>query len=112
MPENKALPRKKIKNITLQKQMEREFKRLRKEIELIDNKEASTLILSACLWFIVERNRSAIESLRLSDFLKHEPYVDHWFFKLASEYSRTRGEMKKKNRKTKANKFGIFNIKK
>lgn len=110
MPETKA-PRKKIKNTALLKLMEREFKRLRKEIDLLEDKDAAHLLLSSCLWFIVDRNRVDIESLRFSDFLKYEPYIDHWFFKIAAEYARTRGEMRKNNRK-KLNKFGIFNVKK
>lgn len=101
----------KIKNNALQKQMAKEFKKLRKEIEILDDRAAAGLILSACLWSIVERNRSEIESLRFSDFLKQEPYADHWFFKIASDYSRARGE-RKTSRKKKLNKFGIFNIKK
>lgn len=111
MSDTKSLPRKKIKNYTLLRHLEREYHRKRKQLDLMEDKEAACLVLAASLWFIVERNRGAIDSLRFSEFLKHEPYIDHWFFKLASEYGRTRND-KKNHRKTKSNRFGIFNIKK
>lgn len=105
------LPRKKIKNNTLLKHLEKEYHRKRKQLELMEDKDAASLVLAASLWFIVERNRGAIDSLRFSDFLKHEPYIDHWFFKIASDYSRTRTDNRTR-KKTRSNRFGIFNIKK
>ena len=109
--ENKPKYAMKTKNKIFQEKIAKEFNRIRDKVELSPDDQAVLLVMSSVLWNILDKHRHLSESLKFSDYLKNEPFLDHWFFKLATEYGREKSAKKKPKYQKKVQfKFGIHNV--
>jgi len=109
-------PKKPYKNKTSHKAFHNhvtaEFHRIREEVETLPDDKAVIAMMSVIFWWIVDKNKGMINSIKISDYIKQETYLDHWFLKLANDYSRTKDQKKSKKRVRKKvrRKFGIFDV--
>lgn len=109
--ENKPKYTMKTKNKLFQEKIAKEFHRIRDQVEVSNDDQAVVLVMSSVLWYILDKHRHTAESLKFSDYLKNEPFLDHWFFKIATDYGRDKSTKKKRKPKKKTQrKFGIFNV--
>lgn len=95
----------------LVKLCQKEFKELKIEFSFLTEEEKVIKILSIILHKIYERNFRNLDSLKFSDYLKEEPYLDYHFFKICKEIE-FNGTVLDKNlrRRPFKKKFGIFDV--
>ena len=87
------------------------LKILKWEFTTMSHEEKIISILKSVVYEIYKRNQNKCSSLKFSDYLKNEPYLDHYLIKICRESTlKPKNEIKKKAKQTK--KFGIFDVSK
>jgi hypothetical protein len=111
-PKKQQVTKKNTSNKAFHHHLAKEFHRIRNEVETLNDEKAILSVMSIIFWWVTEKNRGMLNSIKMSDYLKQEPYLDHWFYKLATEYKRKKEQNPKKNvpPKRTTRKFGIFDI--
>ena len=68
-------------------------------------------VLNLVLYQVYSRNKDSSQSLKFSDYLKNEPYLDHYFYRVCRELESGKLDVKKRiySRHGKK-KFGIFDV--
>lgn len=83
---------------------EKDLKNLKIDFNALSNEQKVEKIFAIFFRKIFER--SQVTSVKFSDYLKEEPHLDYYFFKLCKKVFENKNSQKKKN------KFGIFDIEK
>jgi hypothetical protein len=95
----------------LLKQCRKELKRWRKFLQVMDHERLVVSALNMALYQIYLRNKDSTRSLKFSDYLKEEPYLDHYFYKVCRELdTRELNPRKRIYDRRKVKEFGVFNV--
>ncbi len=82
---------------------------LKWEFTTMTHEQKILSILEVICFEIFKRNKENVSSLKFSDYIKNEPYLDHYLLKICKELDNKKNEkIKKPKQKTK--KFGIFDV--
>lgn len=109
-----AKPKGRQHKLTMKKLMglcRKELIRWKPALQRMDYEEQVMTILNMTLYFIYERNKERVQSLKFSDFLKVEPYLDHYLYRVCRDLEHR--ELAPKFRiytKRQVKKFGVFDV--
>ena len=107
----KRLPRLTMKRLL--KQCRKELKRWKKYLQVMDHERLVVSALNMALYQIYLRNKDNSQSLKFSDYLKEEPYLDHYFYKVCRELdTRELNPRKRIYNRRKVKEFGVFDVNK
>lgn len=95
----------------LLKQCRKELKRWRKYLQVMDHERLVVSALNLALYQVYKRNKDTVQSLKFSDYLKEESYLDHYFYKVCRELdARELNPRKRIYDKRKPKSFGVFDV--
>jgi hypothetical protein len=80
-------------------------------IQRMDFEEQITTVLNMTLFQIYRRNKNKSQSLKFSDYLKEEPYLDHYLYRVCRELETKKLDPKFRiYAKREVKKFGVFDV--
>lgn len=92
-------------------QCRKELSRWKSTIQLMEYEDQIHTVLNLVLYQIYSRNKESNQSLKFSDYLKNEPYLDHYLFRVCRELENGKTSVKKRiYTKQSKKKYGIFDV--
>lgn len=92
-------------------QCRKELSRWKNVIQVLDHEELVATVLNITLYQVYKRNKKQCQSVKFSDYLKEEPYLDHYLYRVCRELETNGIDIKKRiYARRGVKKFGVFDV--